>query len=85
MTSGINWIFDHVEECIFLEDDCLPSASFFPFCEQLLERYRHDEQIMHINGFSYQFGRVTNSGQLLLLPYYLPLGMGHVAARVAAF
>ena len=61
ITSGINWIFDHVEECIFLEDDCLPSASFFPFCEQLLERYRHDEQIMHINGFSYQFGRVRTA------------------------
>ena len=61
ITSGINWIFDHVEECIFLEDDCLPSASFFPFCTEMLERYRHDELIMHINGYNYQFGQVTTA------------------------
>lgn len=57
ITSGINWVFDKVEECIILEDDCLPNASFFLFCEQLLERYRDDARIMHINGYSYQFGR----------------------------
>ena len=56
--SGLNWVFDTVEEGIILEDDCLPSASFFPFCGHLLERYRHDERLMHINGYSYQFGRV---------------------------
>jgi hypothetical protein len=55
-SSGFNWAFDQVEECIILEDDTLPSASFFPFCEQMLERYRDDERIMHINGFGYQFG-----------------------------
>ena len=61
ITSGLNWIFEQVEECIILEDDCLPSASFFPFCAQLLERYQYDKQIMHINGYSYQFGRVTTA------------------------
>ncbi len=48
--AGIDWFFRHVEEGIILEDDCLPDPTFFPFCTQLLERYRNDEQIMHISG-----------------------------------
>lgn len=55
--TGISWVFDYVEEAIILEDDCLPNPSFFPFCEQLLEHYRHDERIMHISGNNFQFGR----------------------------
>ena len=48
--DAISWFFEHVEEGIILEDDCLPSDSFFPFCEELLEKYRHDTRIMHIGG-----------------------------------
>ncbi len=48
--SGFDWVFSQVEEAIFLEDDTLPAPSFFSFCEAMLERYRHDQRIMHING-----------------------------------
>ncbi len=48
--EGITWFFDNVEEGIILEDDCLPSESFFRFCEENLEKYRHDTKIMHISG-----------------------------------
>jgi hypothetical protein len=48
--SAFDWVFSHVEEAIFLEDDTLPCQSFFSFCEAMLERYRHDQRIMHING-----------------------------------
>ncbi|MEC4818255.1 MAG: glycosyltransferase family 2 protein, partial [Scytonema sp. PMC 1069.18] len=48
--SGFDWVFSQVEEAIFLEDDTLPAPSFFHFCETLLERYRDDERVMHING-----------------------------------
>jgi len=50
--DAISWFFEHVEEGIILEDDCLPSDSFFPFCEELLEKYRYDTRIMHIGGES---------------------------------
>jgi len=50
--DAISWFFEHVEEGIILEDDCLPSDSFFPFCEELLEKYRYDTRIMHISGAS---------------------------------
>lgn len=51
--TGLNWAFDLVEEAIILEDDCLPSPSFFTFCEAMLERYRHEERVMHINGTNF--------------------------------
>ena len=45
VTAALDWFFDQVEEGIVLEDDILPDLSFFPFCQGLLERYRHDTRI----------------------------------------
>ncbi len=55
--SGLNWVFEHVESAIILEDDCLPHPSFFPFCEELLQTYKDDERIAAISGNNFQFGR----------------------------
>jgi hypothetical protein len=57
VSSGLNWVFETVEEAIVLEDDCLPHPSFFPFCEELLETYRADERVMMLSGDNFQFGR----------------------------
>lgn len=57
VSSAIDWFFENVEEGIILEDDCLPSQSFFWFCQELLEYYRDDTRIMHISGNNFQFGR----------------------------
>ena len=57
VSSGINWVFDTVEEAIILEDDCLPHPTFFRFAEELLDRYRDDQRIMSISGQNVQFGR----------------------------
>ena len=48
--NGLNWVFEHVDTCIILEDDCIPQPSFFPFCQELLSRYKHDERVMTIGG-----------------------------------
>ena len=53
ISEAITWFFQHVEAGIILEDDCLPSQSFFPFCEILLEKYKNEEQVLSICGFSY--------------------------------
>jgi hypothetical protein len=50
VASGITWIFDTVEEAIILEDDCLPHPTFFRFCDELIDKYRHDERIAMICG-----------------------------------
>jgi hypothetical protein len=52
--TAISWAFQHVEEAIVLEDDCVPLPGFFWFCEELLARYRHDERVMHITGSTYR-------------------------------
>jgi hypothetical protein len=53
VSSGIDWVFENVEEAIILEDDCLPAPSFFPYCQELLTRYRHDTRVMHIAGTNF--------------------------------
>ncbi|WP_143822295.1 nucleotide-diphospho-sugar transferase [Mucilaginibacter pedocola] len=50
VAGAINWFFEHEEEGIILEDDCLPHESFFRYCEELLHRYRNDERVMSVSG-----------------------------------
>lgn len=50
LSTGLNWVFEEVNEAIVLEDDCLPHPTFFEFCETMLDMYRHDERIMTITG-----------------------------------
>ncbi len=67
VSSAIDWFFENEEEGIILEDDCLPDLSWFPFAEEMLDRYREDKRIMcitadHFHGdahrpeHSYYFG-----------------------------
>lgn len=57
ISSGLDWAFSLVEEAIILEDDCLPDPSFFPYCSELLERYRNDERVMMISGSNFLYGQ----------------------------
>ncbi len=44
------WAFSIVDKCIVLEDDIVPSQSFFPFCKELLDKYENDTRIDRICG-----------------------------------
>ncbi|MFT4305081.1 MAG: nucleotide-diphospho-sugar transferase [Candidatus Woesearchaeota archaeon] len=48
--GAITWFFKNIEMGIILEDDCLPSQSFFPFCEGLLKKYKNNNEIFSISG-----------------------------------
>lgn len=48
--SGMDAVFQQVEEAIILEDDCVPAPSFFPFCRHMLERFRSEERVAMICG-----------------------------------
>jgi hypothetical protein len=50
VSGAIDWFFDNVEQGIILEDDCLPSQSFFRFCQDTLEKYRYENKIMQVSG-----------------------------------
>lgn len=52
VSGAITWFFENEEQGIILEDDCLPSQSFFWFCEELLARYRDDESVYLVSGDS---------------------------------
>lgn len=41
------------ESGIFLEDDIIPSVSFFRFCAELLEKYKNDKRILGICGMNH--------------------------------
>lgn len=70
VSQAIKWFFDNEEMGIILEDDCLPNSSFFPFCQELLEKYKDNDQIFMISGDNfnrekigeadYYFSRIPN-------------------------
>ena len=73
VSSAIDWFFTHVEEGIILEDDCLPSQSFFLYCQELLKRYRNDTRIMQICGSNFL---KTNLDESYYFSKYGPYGAG---------
>jgi hypothetical protein len=70
VSQAITWFFGQEEQGIILEDDTLPSQSFFWFCEALLDLYKQRSNVMHIGGYkpnqvgrdaySFSFTRATH-------------------------
>lgn len=52
VSSGLTWAFESCDRAIILEDDCVPSPTFFPYCEELLEIYKTNDRIGMISGDS---------------------------------
>ncbi|MEO0526413.1 MAG: nucleotide-diphospho-sugar transferase [Bacteroidota bacterium] len=52
--TAITWFFEQEEKGIVLEDDCLPSLSFFKYCSELLHKYEHDLRVWGISGTNLQ-------------------------------
>ncbi len=55
VSGAIEWFFSQEPEGIVLEDDCLPHPDFFPYCEELLARYRDNKQVAFISGNNFDF------------------------------
>lgn len=55
VSGAIDWFFENEEMGIILEDDILPSQSFFWFCEELLIKYKDDMRVGQISGFNYGY------------------------------
>ena len=51
IATAMKWFFEQEDEGIILFEDTIPGYDFFPYCEQLLEKYRNDKQIYSIGGF----------------------------------
>jgi hypothetical protein len=57
VSSGLDWVFSHVDEAIILEDDCLADQSFFPYASELLHRYAADSRVGAISGNNFLRGK----------------------------
>jgi len=55
VAAAISWFFSQESEGIVLEDDVHPDPSFFPFMQEMLERYRDDARVGSIS--SHHFHR----------------------------
>ena len=69
--AGMNWFFSQEEEGIILEDDCIPSVSFFDYCAELLGKYRDNPEVMTISGsrFPVDYGATTDSYHFSIYPH----------------
>jgi hypothetical protein len=65
--GAISWLFEHEEEGIILEDDIIADPSFFPYCAELLERYRNDKRVGIISGCNFTAGRATSEDSYIFV------------------
>lgn len=59
--TALNWFFSENVMGIVLEDDAVPHPDFFPYCEELLVRYKNDKDVraigsMHLDSRKYGDG-----------------------------
>lgn len=79
--TGISWFFENVEQGIVMEDDCLAHPDFFPYCEELLNRYKGTE-VTFINSTLYD-DRWTKAlvPNIDITSYLLPLTCSYGFSR----
>ena len=59
--TALNWFFSENEYGIILEDDAVPHPDFFLYCEELLLKYKDDEEVraigsVHLDSVTYGDG-----------------------------
>ncbi len=47
------WAFSQTDKCIVIEDDDVPSVSFFSFCKEVLDKYENDPRVMLVSGINF--------------------------------
>lgn len=67
------WAFSIVDKCIILEDDLVPSQSFYPFCKELLDKYENDYRIDRICCFNI-LGQYDTEGDYFFSKYGCSIG-----------
>jgi hypothetical protein len=76
VSTGISWFFEHEELGIVIEDDILLVDSFFPFCSDLLERYKDDHRIASIGACNGIADKLVGSNEVTAS--YTFIGHNHV-------
>lgn len=71
VSSAIDWFFSQEEQGIILEDDCLPSQSFFDFCEILLSRFKDDQRVFSVQGNFFGASRLPQTSYVFSKMFYM--------------
>lgn len=51
--KAMDYVFERVDRCIFLEDDVITSVSFFDYCREMLEKYKDDLRVNMVCGMNH--------------------------------
>ena len=68
-SEGIKWFFSNEDSGIVLEDDCLPSLTFFRYCEEMLPRFKEDPQVEVISGDGRPTNKVNINNEIVKIDY----------------
>jgi hypothetical protein len=60
--KSIDYVLNKNDRVIVLEDDHIPSNSFFEFCDSMLERYKNNSKIYQISGSCYLPSKLQADG-----------------------
>lgn len=68
--TGLDWVFQQVEQAIVLEDDCVPGEDFFDFCGELLHHYRADPRVWAVSGDNFQDSQPRGESSYYFSKYF---------------
>lgn len=86
IAGGAKWVLEREPFAIFLEDDNFPALSFFPYCEELLKKYKDDTRILWICGTNYLKEYVPLDGSdYVFTQLMLPCGWASWSHKFAKF
>ena len=86
IAGGAKWVFEREKMAIFLEDDNLPSLSFFPYCQEWLEKYEHDTRGLWGCGTNYMQKYTPEDGSdFVFTQLMLPCGWASWADKFSLF
>ena len=72
--NGINWFFENEEQGIIFEDDCIPTKSFYNFCNQLLDAHKNNPEIAMISGTTYYDKPISKEYDYFISDFYFTWG-----------
>lgn len=58
--QAISWLFDNEKKGVILEDDCVPSDTFFQYCSFMLKEFEGHSKVKMISGYN-RYDSYTNT------------------------
>jgi len=52
IVHGVNYVLERHTRIIVLEDDCVPTDDFIVFMEKCFDKYKNNEKVMNVSGYS---------------------------------